>query len=214
MKINTALLSTLIAATCWNPSNGRRDELNSAEPTQSPQPITNTLQSNGSEQDSLKNPPTGASVLLDEVNACDKYYSNDFKKISNRCTSQIQSEWYSKNKDIDLAEYKDSRITMQVAGGALTSIFLCKALPIIQVELDLGFYGEPGLASLILFTPALIGLGVVIAGHVQLKNADENFVAEFVEDMRTKLPSCIEEDAIQKGCVEINGSLDHGHLRG
>ena len=207
MKMNTALLSTLIAPTCWNPSNGRPDELNSAEPKQSPQPITNTLQSNGSEQDSLKNPPTGTPVFLDEVNvnACDKYYSNDFKKISYRCTSQINSEWYSQNKDMDLIEYQDTRETMMWIGGVLSPVLFCAALPILNTERTLAErYGEPmGLTTLMLFTPALISLGVSIAGHVQLKNS-ENFFPEFKEDMRTKLPSCIEEDAILKGCMEIS----------
>jgi hypothetical protein len=220
MKISNALLGTSIAAASWNPSSARPDKLTSAEPTQSPQPLSYTLQSNGSEQDSIKNPPTGAPVRLDEVTTCDRYRSSEFTDKVESCDTEIESNWLGSKDYIDLDEYSnpDRIVNLKVAGGVFTIIFGCCTV--------LGALYDP--AMLVGSAPfTLIGIGLLTAGFKQQSNeqsnAEKDFAelekeyekafAEFEEEMRTKLLDCVEVDNILKGCVEISNET-HGHLRG
>ena len=202
MKISNALLGTSIAVASWNPSSARPDKLTSAEPKQSPQPISYTLQSNGSEQDSIKNPPTGAPVRLDEVTTCDRYYSSEFKDKVKSCDTKIESNWLDSKDYIDLDEYSNPRLGMKVAGGIITT--LAGGFTLCSLESPSVSAGSASLT--------LVGIGLLTAGFKQQSNAEKAF-AEFEKDMRTKIPDCIEANNILKGCVEILNETD-GYLRG
>lgn len=214
MKIQNSMVSAAIAAASWAPSSARSDKLNSIVPTQSPQPIANTLEFNYSEHDSMKNANTGAPFHLVEDNACDTYYSNEFHKISQACDDKLRSNWFSSEEYIDPEEHRDSRVNWVVAGSVFTIYCGCSALigsafsHTMREPYDIGAF---------FLIPTLMGIGLLTAGLMQMSRPEEA-LSEFKENMRADIPECIRADSILKKCIEISnetyGSPEHGHLRG